>query len=381
MATTDPRSTPLRALTAFSRQVADVEDPRDVGPLLADAAHHLLAGAVTVVLTTTEQGAAFAAVRGADPAALGAPDGLDSELARSMVQRLPGIGAVRSYLLTSGGGLYGSLVVGWSPGSPPDPGAEQVAEALADMSATALDRAFRTSELHRTIRELMDSREELARTASLRSLGQMAAVVAHEVKNPLTSIGGVLQVLRTRFVAGSQEHGVIGKVLLRLTELDRMVDELLSFARPRTPSLRRVSCGAFLDEVVSLFRQDPVSARVEVEVVVREDVGAEVDAGMLQRVVHNLLINAAHAMDGAGRVVVTCERRGSAVELSVADAGPGVPAELRERIFEPFFTTKVRGTGLGLAIARQVVAAHGGTLTLDPATRGARFVVRLPAAG
>jgi signal transduction histidine kinase len=381
-----PPPDPLRALTAFSREVSEVEDPRAVAPLVADAAHPLLQGAVTVVLAIAEDGAEVAAVRGCEPSSLGAPEGLDSELARALVQGLPGIGEVRSFLLTSGGGLYGCLVVGWSPAAPPDRAQEQLAEALADMAATALDRAFRTSELHQTIRALIDSQAELARTASLRSLGQMAAVVAHEVKNPLTSIGGVLQVLRGRFPVGTPEHDVVGKVLLRLGELDRMVDELLSFARPRAPTLRTVSCAGFLDEVVDLFRQDPTAARVAVAVGIPEPVSAAVDVGMLQRVVHNLLINAAHATDGCGRIDVTCRRSGDAVEIAVADDGPGVPPDQRDRIFEPFFTTKVRGSGLGLAIARQVVEAHGGTLTLAPPapgsppspSRGARFVLRLP---
>jgi signal transduction histidine kinase len=377
MTTPDASAEALQAITVFSRRVADAEDPGIVGPLLADAAERLLGGGVVVILTTTEHGPEVSATRGCDPAQLGPPDSLDSETARALVERLTGIGQVRSYLLTSGGGLYGGMVVGWSPANPPSAATERTAEALADIAATGLDRAFRTSELHRTIRELVDSREELARTASLRSLGQMSAVVAHEVKNPLTSIGGVLQVLRKRFGVGTQEYDVVGKVLARIAELDRMVDELLAFARPRDPSRRPVSCGTLVDEAVTLFQQDPIAARVVVDVHTA-NLSASVDPGMLQRVIHNLLINAAHAMDGVGRIVLACAPVDGGVELSVTDTGPGVPEELRPRIFEPFFTTKARGSGLGLAIARQVVTAHGGSLTLRPVERGACFVVRLP---
>lgn len=374
----DPSADALSAITTFSRRVADAEDPAVVGPLLAEAAQRLLDAAVVAVLTATEGEPEVAAVRGCEPTDLGPPDSLDSETARALVERLPGIGVVRTFLLHSGGGLYGALVVGWSPANPPSAGRERMAEAVADIAATGLDRAFRTTELHRTIEELTNSREELARTASLRSLGQMSAVVAHEVKNPLTSIGGVLQVLRKRFPAGTQEHDIVGKVLVRLSELDRLVDELLSFARPRVPNRTDVSCASFVDEVVALFQQDPAAARIDITVRA-EPVVVSIDPGQLQRVLHNLLLNATHAMDGVGRVTVECRAVDGWIEIAVHDSGPGVAPEHRDRLFEPFFTTKVRGSGLGLAVARQVLEAHGGSIALAPSDAGARFVLRLPA--
>ena len=178
---------------------------------------------------------------------------------------------------------------------------------------------------------------------------------------------------------GTPDHEILGKVLGRLNELDRLVDELLQFSRPREPVREPIALDAFVREVAGLFRQDPAAREVELDLQV-ERATVRLDRGMMQRVLLNLLLNAAQAMDGKGRVeVATRALPGGAAQITVTDAGPGIAPELRERVFDPFYTTKVRGTGLGLPVARQVVGSHGGTLTVEdgPGT-GARFVLKLP---
>ncbi|MCA9490335.1 MAG: hypothetical protein KC621_10435 [Myxococcales bacterium] len=369
----------LTAVTRLSRRVADSEDPTEIAGMLGEAAAGSLGSAVVVVLEVREDGPTLAAVEGADPATIDLPDGIDSEMGLQILGRLGATGPVRSYLITAAGGLFGGMVVAWdADGVPPD--ADAVAAALTDIAATGMDRAFRTAELRRTIDDLVRSREELARTEALRSLGQMSAVVAHEVKNPLTSIGGVLQVLRNRQPAGSQEYDLLGKLLDRLAELNRMLDELLSFSRPRPPVRKEVACSALIGAALSVFRSDPSVADVEVVANVEEH-HVLVDQGMILRVLHNLLINASHAMEGVGRIDLACAAEGPHVVMTLRDQGPGVPEDQRERIFEPFFTTKVRGTGLGLPASRQIAQMHGGSLTATSAEGGgACFVLRLPAA-
>ncbi|MCB9684975.1 MAG: hypothetical protein H6738_07870 [Alphaproteobacteria bacterium] len=368
----------LSAVTRLSRRVADSEDPTEIAGMLADAVAGSLGAVVVVVVEIREDGPALAAVWGVDPSELDLPDDIGSEMGQQILGRLGSDGPIRSYLLTAAGGLFGGLVVAWGvDGVPTD--ADAVAAALTDIAATGMDRAFRTAELRRTIDDLVRSREELARTAALRSLGQMSAVVAHEVKNPLTSIGGVLQVLRNRQPAGSQEHDLLGKLLDRLAELNRMLDELLSFSRPRPPVRQQVHCSALIGTALSLFRSDPSVTDVEVVTQI-EDHSVRVDQGMIQRVLSNLLINASHAMEGVGRIDLGCAVEGGQIALTVRDQGPGVPEDQRERIFEPFFTTKVRGTGLGLPASRQIAEMHGGSLTVTSADGGgACFVLRLPA--
>lgn len=360
----------IQALVDLSRLLADdAADPAEVPRVLVNvASRHLAPELVAVYLT--------------------APDGT-SELANSLGRPAkdlvgePGYGlglaAVLTLPLVSGGDLFGTMVLAWR--EEPGPAADRLAAGIADIAATALARAYRTRELVDVIRALEESRQEMARTESLRQLGQFSAVVAHEVKNPLASIGGVLQVLRSRATAHTPEHEILGKVLDRLTELDRLVDELLRFARPREPILTTVSLRTFAHEVVALFQQDPASRGVAVAMDA-EEVPVPLDRGIMQRVVLNLLLNAGQAMDGAGEVVLAGRLRGGWAELVVSDRGPGIPAELRERVFEPFYTTKVRGTGLGLAIARQAIEAHGGTIrATETLGGGAQFVIHLPATG
>lgn len=357
----------IDALVELSRDVATAADSEAVLRLLVDAARRHLAPEVAAVYRTAEDGgSALAHVHGRPREALA-----DEEPGYGV-----GLPVVLTLPLVSGGDLFGTLVVAW--GAHPGPYTDRLASGLTDIAATALDRAHRTRELVDTIRALEESRHELARTESLRHLGQLAAVVAHEVKNPLASIGGVLQVLRSRAAAGTPDHEILGKVLGRLGELDHLVNELLQLSRPREPVREPVALDAFAREVVELFRQDPAARAVEVALSV-ERATVRLDRGMIQRVLLNLLLNAAQAMDGTGRIDVATRADGRAAEVTVTDRGPGIPPELRERVFDPFYTTKVRGTGLGLPVARQAVAAHGGTLSVvEGPDGGARFVLRFP---
>lgn len=357
----------IQALVDLSRLLADdAADPAEVPRVLVNVVNRHLAPEVVAVYVTAEDGSvALANSLGRTPEELSTGE--------------PGHGlsmpAVLTLPLVSGGDLFGTMVLAWR--EEPGPIADRLAAGFADIAATALARAHRTQELIEVIRALEESRQELARTESLRQLGQLAAVVAHEVKNPLASIGGVLQVLRSRATAHTADQEILGKVLDRLTELDRLVDELLRFARPREPVRTTVSLRTFLQEVVGLFSQDPASRGIEVDMRV-EDVPVWVDRGIMQRVVLNLLLNGAQAMGGTGQITVHGHASVQGVEIVVCDNGPGIPPDLRERVFEPFYTTKVRGTGLGLAVARQAVEAHRGTIEVAAGPRGgAQFIIRL----
>jgi signal transduction histidine kinase len=145
---------------------------------------------------------------------------------------------------------------------------------------------------------------------------------------------------------------------MRRTELNRMLEELLQFARPLAPVRAPAPLDGILQEVAAGLGQD-----ADLAVTVRaEPVTAPVDRALVYRALLNLAINASQATGGKGRVELACRRDGDRAELTVADDGPGVPDDVLERMFEPFVTTKVRGTGLGLAIARQAVEAHGGAI-------------------
>ena len=220
---------------------------------------------------------------------------------------------------------------------------------------------------------------QLREQATLTRLGEMAAVVAHEVKNPLAGISGALQVIGGRMPADSGDRAVIGDIQARIDSLNEMVQDLLTFARPKPPALATATIGSVLTSTSALLRRDP---GLEVEVIIAGDNPTiRADGEQLQNVFFNLFLNAAQAMKGKGRIDVAVEPGGAGYDITIADRGSGLTPEVADKMFEPFFTTKHRGSGLGLPIARRVVEAHGGRLTARPRDGGgAVMVVNLPAA-
>src|SRR4029453_7225222 len=205
--------------------------------------------------------------------------------------------------------------------------------------------------------------ERLAQQAALARLGQMAAVVAHEVKNPLAGIKGAVQVLMSRRPPGDPETTVMHEIVARIDALDDLIQDLMMYARPRPPRLSAVNLRHLIDEAVTMLRRDPVGSGLRVHI--DGDAGdVVVDPDLIRATVLNLLLNAAQAMNGRGEVQVTTVARDGKWTIEVRDNGPGIPVVIRDQVLEPFVTTKARGGGLGLPIAKRVAELHGGTLTL-----------------
>ncbi len=220
--------------------------------------------------------------------------------------------------------------------------------------------------------------ETLAQQAALARLGQMSAVVAHEVRNPLAGIKGAIQVLMSRRQADDGELPVMRDIVARIDSLSELINDLMVFARPRPPRLSLVDLQSVVSDAITIVRRDPSAQGVEIDVE-GEDVSVAADGELIRATVLNLLLNAAQAMAGGGRIVVSIARLNGSASIQVRDTGPGVPAEIRDQVFEPFFTTKARGGGLGLAIARRTAELHGGSLTLDcPAGGGTIVTLSLP---
>jgi two-component system, LuxR family, sensor kinase FixL len=227
-----------------------------------------------------------------------------------------------------------------------------------------------------TERVAMETR--LREQSALTKLGEMAAVVAHEVKNPLAGVRGAIQVISGRLPAGSGDAQVMKDIIARLDALNELMKDMLLFARPPQPKLAPVNLVPLLKMVADLVRQDPALKELAVNV---EGSSPSVlgDAELLKIITQNLLLNSAHAMDGRGAVEVTVSVDGNGCTISVADTGPGIPSDVREKLFTPFFTTKARGTGLGLSTAKRLIEAHGGTIAITcPPTGGTTVILRLP---
>ena len=220
--------------------------------------------------------------------------------------------------------------------------------------------------------------ERLAQQAALARVGQMAAVVAHEVRNPLAGIKGAVQVLMSRRAAADAELPVMRDVVARIDALGDLINDLMVFARPRPPNPTVFPLRSLLVEAIAMLRRDPAGASLEVTVD-GPDATLIADADLIRAMLLNLLLNAAQAMGGHGRIAVAIAQRDQRCVLEIRDTGPGIPADLREQVFEPFFTTKARGGGLGLPIARRTAELHGGTLTLAcPETGGTCFTLTMP---
>ena len=220
--------------------------------------------------------------------------------------------------------------------------------------------------------------ETLVRQAALAQVGQMAAVVAHEVRNPLAGIKGVMQVLISRRPDGDSDVPVMNDIVSRIDSLSELVNDLMLFARPRAPRPVDVRLRPLVTEAITMVRRDPAGASVQIDVE-GADGTIVADAELLRAALFNLLLNAAQAVGEHGQIHVRATVSPDRALVEIRDNGPGIPAALRDRVLEPFFTTKSRGGGLGLPIARRSAELHGGSLTLaSPDTGGTVATLTLP---
>lgn len=227
-----------------------------------------------------------------------------------------------------------------------------------------------------TERVAMETR--LRDQAALSKLGEMAAVIAHEVKNPIAGVRGAIQIIGSRLPPGSKDALIVNEIVARLDTLNDLMKDLLLFARPREPRLAAVDLATLVQGVADLVSRDAGHAHLEIDI--QGSVPAiQADGELLKIAVQNFVINSAHAMNGRGRIDVALTSDGASCQIAIADGGPGIPAEVRARLFTPFITTKARGTGLGLATAKRFVEAHRGTVTVDcPPRGGTTITIQLP---
>lgn len=245
---------------------------------------------------------------------------------------------------------------------------------------------------------------QLRAKETMAQLGQMAAVIAHEVKNPLAGISGTIQVIAKRFPAESAEANILHELVLRVASLNEVLGGLLEFARPPTPRIRTCTAREVADQAKNYLRDHPDFGRIDFGIEVTSlastspvavdvgDVTFVADPPMLARALLNLVINAAQALEGTAAPVIRIEiseRRSTGrnghphrdVVIAVVDNGPGVQPEVVPDLFKPFVTTKIAGTGLGLAVVKQTVEAHGGRIEVVSWPGRTAFEIILPADG
>jgi two-component system sensor histidine kinase HydH len=251
----------------------------------------------------------------------------------------------------------------------------------------------------RTLRRYLRLREEAAQQERLAALGGMAAVLAHEIRNPLGAIKGLAQFLGEKHTEDPAHTEMTQAIASEAMRLERLVNDLLTYARPRPPERLPTDVAGCVQEVLAWIR--PLAEPAGVALRLKAPDGAvqvHADPEQLKQLFSNLVLNGLQAMPqggtltvkvrapgftsgggAGGREVHGAARDGERIEVRLTDTGPGIPEGDLPRIFEPFYTTRTKGTGLGLAICRQIVEAHGGTIRVgDTGPQGTTILVTLP---
>lgn len=217
--------------------------------------------------------------------------------------------------------------------------------------------------------------DRLREATALARLGEMAAVIAHEVKNPLAAVRGAVQVIGSR-LAGTGDAAIVKEIIARIDGLNDLIQDLLVFARPPAPRPTEIDLAALCKSVIELLNRDP--AFVDLQVAIEGKVPpAHGDATMLTIAIQNLLINSAQAMHGRGKVRVILRAADGWHSITIADTGPGIPPEIRAALFRPFKTTKARGTGLGMATAKRLIELQSGRIEVTCPPGGGTVVTLL----
>jgi signal transduction histidine kinase len=269
-----------------------------------------------------------------------------------------------------------------------------VSEGDLDVAVSFSRRNDEIGDLGRNFNHMMEqlreSREEIerlhhtqiSRAEHLATLGEMAAGLAHEIRNPLAGIAGVIEIIGRDLPSTSPARAVVKDVRLEIAQIDRILTGLLETARPHPPHVSRGDLNTTVEHTVMLVRQQVLSRPIKIELERAPDLPeVEHDSDQIHQVLLNLLLNAVQAIESgrAGTVRVRVGSREGQASVVVSDSGRGIPPQNLPNIFRPFFTTKGNGTGLGLSLARRIVEEHHGRIEVTSAEgKGSQFEVLLP---
>jgi signal transduction histidine kinase len=251
-----------------------------------------------------------------------------------------------------------------------------------DLNRRTSELRNRTSELRRSYEELRAAQEELVKKEQLAVVGELAAVIAHEVRNPLAIIANAVAGLRKQAISRQDQETLLAILEEETSRLNRLVTDLLRYARPVNIQGSEFSLADVLERALGLVSQDRKGIQTDFNVD-GHDGRIWGDANLLRQVFDNLVVNAVQAMGGGGTLTVRIRAMSSegvdGVAVDIIDTGEGMDAQVRTRARDPFFTTRPSGTGLGLAIVDRIVDAHGGYLAIDSRTgEGTTVTVFLP---
>ena len=244
--------------------------------------------------------------------------------------------------------------------------------------------AFLSSHLFMQLRSarerVREAEEAIKRAEKLSAMGKLAAGIAHEIRNPLASMSGSIQMLRDELEL-SQENRRLMDIILRESErLNRLITDFLDYARPYNPEKKEIDFSCVVAETLDVFEKGlSKDQSIKVQKEIKSGVKVFGEHERLKEVLWNLFNNAVQSMHAGGNLAISLDSYGSMAKIVVRDSGEGIDAKDLNRVFEPFFTTKTYGTGLGLATVYRIVEAHGGNIRVDSENgKGTVFTVMLP---
>ena len=225
--------------------------------------------------------------------------------------------------------------------------------------------------------------ESIMRAKRLSELGEMAAGVAHEIRNPLAAIKGYAQFARKDFTSEEQIYKDLSVILDEAARLDMIVERFMGFALPSKPVKKWTVMEDLIEETIHLLKSDFLASKVGIRLLNSSKTALLIDSGQIKQVLINLIINAIQASSPGDDILIkTALDGGSFLTIEVIDRGTGIKDEVIDKIFAPFFTTKEKGTGLGLSISSRIIQNHGGTLEIDGSVKkGVRMLIKLPLKG
>ncbi len=248
---------------------------------------------------------------------------------------------------------------------------------LAVSETKVEDRVLFTGIVH-DLTEFKELQQQVLHSRNLAALGEMAATVAHEIKNPLAGISGAIQVLRDTLDHADSRRGIMDEVLEQVRRMDKTVRQLLMLAKPWWPSKEPSDLAALSQEIARSAADRTEFAHVKLRVAPSPPVNAKVDPSLFEQVLWNVLSNAAQAAEG-GEIRVRFDDGAEESMVIVEDEGPGIAPQIRERLFQPFATTRTSGAGLGLAICKKIMDSHGGSIRVaSDVAKGARVILAFP---
>ncbi len=231
------------------------------------------------------------------------------------------------------------------------------------------------------ITDLKSIQEQLRKTERIAELGTLASGMAHEIGTPMNVILGRAEYLLQRTADEGMKKG-LATIVTQIERITKVMNQLLAFARRKTPERRAVDLGEIVEDSLEMFQERIAHSRITVEKAIEADIpSVQADRDQLIQVLINLMVNSLHAMPDGGTLRLSLNRERGHVCLGVSDTGHGMPEETRSKVFEPFFTTKDfgKGTGLGLTVAKGIIEEHGGTITVESVVgKGSTFWIRLP---